>query len=133
MTASLTKLPMLEMVRDRDAELAPARAEPAKLAYALNDVEFDVVDVDYQQMKSDMDAYPFGQCPRCDQLSSGAPLAARPPTGRSCLGTGGVVPGPVRPCAAGGAPPPLQPHPPPAGWWTVSWTSARATPSSGVC
>jgi hypothetical protein len=28
-------------------------------------VEFEVADVDYQQMKTDLDAYPFGQCPRC--------------------------------------------------------------------
>ena len=45
---------------------APAgRAEPIKIALAAKGVEFDVKPVDYQQMKSDLQQFPFAQVPRC--------------------------------------------------------------------
>jgi hypothetical protein len=58
-----SRVPFVRPLTPRAPHHAPA--EPAKLAYALKGVEFEVADVDYQQMKTDLDAYPFGQCPRC--------------------------------------------------------------------
>lgn len=40
------------------------RAEVLKLALASKSVEFEVADVDYNQMKTDLKTYRFGQCPR---------------------------------------------------------------------
>jgi hypothetical protein len=35
-----------------------------KLAFAAAKADWDTLDVDYQEMKSDRTKYPFGQCPR---------------------------------------------------------------------
>lgn len=40
------------------------RGEPIKLALAAKGVDFDVAPVDYQEMKANIDLYPFAQCPR---------------------------------------------------------------------
>eukprot|EP00878_Enallax_costatus_P026863 GHUV01028867.1.p1 GENE.GHUV01028867.1~~GHUV01028867.1.p1 ORF type:complete len:179 (+),score=25.99 GHUV01028867.1:2-538(+) len=40
------------------------RGEVLKLLCAAKGIEFEVKDFDYQQMKSDRQQYPFGQCPR---------------------------------------------------------------------
>ena len=40
------------------------RGEPIKLALAAKGIEFDVLTVDYPEMKADRSKYPFAQCPR---------------------------------------------------------------------
>lgn len=40
------------------------RAEVIKLLCAAKGVQFEMKDVDYEQMKTDRAQYPFGQCPR---------------------------------------------------------------------
>ncbi|GFR46113.1 hypothetical protein Agub_g7601 [Astrephomene gubernaculifera] len=40
------------------------RAEVLRLAIVAGGDDFDTVDVNYQEMKSDREKYPFGQCPR---------------------------------------------------------------------
>lgn len=41
------------------------RAEVVKLICSAKNVPFEVVDVDFQDMKTDRPAYPFGQCEWC--------------------------------------------------------------------
>lgn len=40
------------------------RAEVVKLICSAKNIPYEVVDVDFQNMKTDRVAYPFGQCPR---------------------------------------------------------------------
>lgn len=40
------------------------RGEPIKLALAAKDVDFEVVPVDYNNMKQDLQSFPFAQAPR---------------------------------------------------------------------
>ncbi len=40
------------------------RGEVFKLECAVAGLEYELRDVDYQAMKTDRKAYPFGQCPR---------------------------------------------------------------------
>lgn len=40
------------------------RAEVIKLICSAKNIPFEIVDVDFQNMKVDRAAYPFGQCPR---------------------------------------------------------------------
>ena len=42
----------------------PGRGEPVRLALAALEVEWEECGVDYQQMKSDLEQFPFAQCPR---------------------------------------------------------------------
>jgi hypothetical protein len=45
------------------------RGEVIRLALAYKGIELEEKAVDYQAMKTDLAAYPFGQCPRCSRTA----------------------------------------------------------------
>ena len=53
---------MLQQVFPGPLESYRGRAEVVKLLCSAKNIPYEVVDVDFQNMKTDRVAYPFGQC-----------------------------------------------------------------------
>ncbi len=73
--------PMLIFARLYSPLCLPGRGEPIRLALAALNIEWEECGVDYPLMKSDLQQFPFAQCPRW--VPPGAEQSAehgRPPT-----------------------------------------------------